>query len=80
MSMTFDEWLQYGLTQGWNGPPVCSVHDGIPTTAEEDAGWEQGADDCIYVLRMYQDEATKKAVEENHSPSVWRATNDGYIL
>jgi hypothetical protein len=80
MSMTFDEWLQYGLTQGWNGPPVCSVHDGIPTTAEEDAGWEQGADDCIYVLRMYQDEATKKAVEENHSPSVWRATNDGYTL
>jgi len=80
MSMTFDEWLQYGLTQGWNGPPVCSVHDGIPTTAEEDAGWEQGADDCIYVLRMYQDEATKKAVEENHSPSVWRATNDGYTV
>jgi hypothetical protein len=80
MSMTFDEWLQYGLTQGWNGPPVCSVHDGIPTTAEEDAGWEQGADDCIYVLRMYQDEATKIAVEENHSPSVWRATNDGYTL
>ena len=80
MSMTFDEWLQYGLTQGWSGPPVCSVHDGIPTTAEEDAGWEQGVDDCIYVLRMYQDEATKKAVEENHAPSVWRATNDGYTL
>ena len=80
MSMTFDEWLQYGLTQGWNGPPVCSVHDGIPTTLQEDAGWEQGADDCIHVIRLYEDEATKKAVEENHSPSVWRATNDGYTL
>jgi hypothetical protein len=80
MSMTFDEWVQHGLTQGWIGPAVCAIHDGLPTTAEEDAGWDQGADDCIHVLRLYQDEATKLAVEENHAPSVWRATNDGYTL
>ena len=54
MSMTFDEWLQYGLSQGWNGPAVCAIHDGLPTTEEEDAGWELGADDCVHVLRLYQ--------------------------
>jgi len=80
MSMTFDEWLQHGLTQGWVGPAVCAIHDGLPTTAEEDNGWSEGADDCIHVLRLYQDEATKLAVEENHAPSVWRATNSGYTV
>lgn len=77
MSMTFDEWLQYGLLQGWNGPAVCSTHDGIPTTAEEDENYD---DVCIHVIRLYEDEATKLAVEENHAPSVWRATNDGYTV
>jgi hypothetical protein len=77
MSMTFDEWLQHGLTQKWVGPAVCSTHDGIPTTAEEDENYD---DTCIHVLRLYEDEATKLAVEENHSPSVWRATNSGYTV
>lgn len=77
MSMTFDEWLQYGLSQGWNGPAVCSTHDGIPTTAEEDENYD---DVCVHVIRLYEDEATKLAVEKNHAPSVWRATNDGYTL
>jgi len=78
MEKSFDEWLQEGISLGFCGPAVCGIHDGLPTTAEEDAGWEQGADDCIHVLRLYEDEATKLAVEENHAPSVWRATNSGY--
>jgi hypothetical protein len=77
MSMTFDEWLQHGLTQGWVGPAVCSTHDGIPTTAEEDENYD---DACIHVLRLYEDETTKLAVEDNHAPSVWRATNSGYTV
>jgi len=79
MSMSFDEWLQHGLTQGWVGPAVCSTHDGVPTTRDEDLEWETG-DPCIHVLRLYEDEATKLAVEENHAPSVWRATNSGYTV
>jgi hypothetical protein len=80
MSMTFDEWLQYGLSQGWNGPAVCVIHDGTPTTAEEDWGFDQGADPCIHMIRLYEDEATKLAVQDNHPASVWRATNDGYTV
>jgi hypothetical protein len=75
--MMFDEWLQYGLDQNWCGPSVCYTHDGVPTTGEEeDLMYEE--DPCIHIIRLYQDEATKLAVEENHAASVWRATNSGY--
>lgn len=66
--MTFEEWLKVGLDNRWCGPPVCATHDGVPSSAEED-----GADEpCVHVVRMYEDEATAKAIESNHPPSVWR--------
>jgi hypothetical protein len=48
------------------------------TGEEEDEMYE--GDPCVHVLRLYEDETTKKAVEENHSPSVWRATNSGFSV
>lgn len=79
MEKTFDEWLQEGISLGFCGPAVCSTHDGLPTSADEDKEFETG-DPCIHVLRLYEDETVKQAVEENHAPSVWRATNSGYTL
>ena len=79
MEKTFDEWLQEGISLGFCGPAVCSTHDGVPTSADEDEEFETG-DPCIHVLRLYEDETVKQAVEENHAPSVWRATNSGYTL
>ena len=78
--MNFDEWLQYGLTKGWCGPTVCLTHDGTPTSIEEDFAFDQGEDPCVHIIRMYDDAGIKASVEENHSPSVWRATNSGYEL
>lgn len=69
--MHFDDWMRYGIDQGWCGPPVCSTHDGIPTSAVEDDAWED-YDPCIHVARLYEDNEVKVAVEANHSPSVWR--------
>lgn len=69
--LEFDEWMAYGLARGWAGPPVCSTHDGIPTSEAEDDEFEEG-DPCIHVIRLYEDAETKAAVEENHAPSVWR--------
>lgn len=69
---TWQEWYDYGLAQGYIGPSVCSTHDGIPSTAEEDEEFDEGHDPCIFVIRMYADPDERKAVEENHSPSVWR--------
>jgi hypothetical protein len=76
--MTFDEWLQYGYKNNFCSPPVCEIHDGLPTTATEDEQFSEGSDPCIYILRLYDDNATSKGVEANHSASTWRATNLGW--
>ena len=38
--MTFDEWIKLGYDEGFCSPPVCSTHDGVPTTATEDEEWD----------------------------------------
>ena len=77
--MTFDEWLQAGINNGWCGPVVCYTHDGLPTSESEDLEFEEG-DPCIHIIRMYEDDNNKRAVQENHSPSIWRATNGGFTI
>lgn len=75
--MNQQEWLEYGYKQGFVSPPVCYTHDGLPTTEAEDVEFEE-TDPCINILRVYEDADQKKAVEANHEPSVWRATNQGW--
>lgn len=72
--MTYDEWLRYGLDNGYCGAPVCITHDGYPTTEEEDDLYADGDDVCLFLMRPYgpDNEETRLAVEENHPPSVWR--------
>ena len=78
---TFDEWLQEGLSLGFCGPAICYPHYGLPLTEREDESYSIGDDDpCIHILRLYEDLEMKKAVEENHSPSIWRATNSGFKI
>jgi hypothetical protein len=73
----FEEWLAHGVKMGWCGPAVCDTHDGLPMSEPEDAEFEDGGDPCIHIIRLYEDHMHKKAVEANHSPSTWRATNRG---
>lgn len=70
--MDFDAWLKMGLENKWVGPPVCSTHDGLPSTEDEDNAWDEGDDPCIHILRLYVDDLEAMLVEQNHSPSVWR--------
>jgi hypothetical protein len=37
---------------------------------ENEEFWE--SDPCIHIIRLYEDEDHAKAVEDAHSPSVWR--------
>lgn len=76
----FDKWLQEGLTNNFCGPAICYPHDGLPLTISEEQEFDDGGDPCIHILRLYEDKKTKLAVEENHSPSVWRATNSNFKL
>lgn len=71
-----EHWLSVGYVRGYCGPPVCVIHDGYPSTEQEDGDFEDGYDPCIDMVRLYPDEATKKAVEANHAASVWRANRD----
>jgi hypothetical protein len=80
MEKTFDEWLQEGLDLKFCGPAICHSHDGLPLTIEEEQDFDDGGDPCIHILRLYEDKEIKVAVEENHSPSVWRATNSNFKL
>jgi hypothetical protein len=74
--MDFEEWLRIGIEEGWAGPAVCFTHDGLPTTEAEDREFDEG-DPCIHIVRLYDGEEHKRDIEQNHSPSVWRATNRG---
>jgi len=77
---SFDEWLQEGISLGFCGPAICYPHDGLPLTELEDEQFREGGDPCIHILRLYEDKEIKIAVEKNHSPSIWRATNSGFKL
>lgn len=48
----FHEWLTYGIQQGWATPTVCSTHDGIPMTDQEETQWDNGEDPCIHIIRL----------------------------
>lgn len=69
---SFDEWMEYGMSQGWCGPPVCSTHDGIPYSELEEDMWSEGEDICVHIIRLYEDEEQKTGVEKAHSPTNWR--------
>ena len=76
--MTFDEWIKIGYDMGYCSPPVCSTHDGTPTTALEDEQWEEGDDPCLHIVRLYNSIEEKKSVEANYEPANWRASNLGW--
>lgn len=75
-NISFDIWLEVGVRKGWVGAPICHTHDGLPMSEEEELQFEEG-DPCIHVLRLYQSDEEREAVEQNHSPSQWRKKNAG---
>lgn len=72
VEITFDQWMEIGLRAGWVSPPVCASHDGIPTSITEDAEYMDGSDPCLFVMRTYESEEHKEAVETNCPAAVWR--------
>lgn len=50
--MDFDEWLAYGIANGFCSEQVCETHGWIPSTETEDVLFEQGHDPCRHVVRL----------------------------
>jgi len=63
MMIDFDEWLAVGEANKWVSGAVCSTHDSIPVTPEEDAEFEEG-DPCIHVLRLFESAEDYDAAHE----------------
>lgn len=76
--MSADEWLKYGWEHGYCGPALCATHDGFPTDPEEEEALDDGYDPCMHLVRLYEDQDQRRRIEENHSPSQWRASNRGW--
>lgn len=74
----FNEWMEFGWKMGWVGPVVCYTHDGLPLSEDESTEFDEGSDPCIHVLRAYEDQDHRLAVESQDSPTNWRASNQGW--
>jgi hypothetical protein len=79
MGMEYEEWLEYGWQQGWVSPPTCYTHDGLPMTEDEDEEFGEGFDPCVYIIRVYEDQNHRLAVEYSDSTLSWRASNRGWV-
>lgn len=51
----FHRWLEVGVERKWISEPVCETHDGVPYRIDEAEDFEEGADPCILVLRVWMD-------------------------
>lgn len=54
--MNFDEWLQYGIDNGFCSEQVCETHEGVPLTETEADLMENGTDVCLHVVRLGDEE------------------------
>lgn len=50
---TYEEWVRYGVDNGWVGSPRCIHHDGMDTTEDEESEMEEGHDPCIVMMRVW---------------------------
>ena len=74
--LTFEEWLAIGVRRSWVGAPVCYTHDGLPMTETEAEEFYEH-EPCLHIMRCYEDDKHRQAVEADHAPSQWRRTNRG---
>ena len=63
VTLDFDEWLDYGVANGFCSQQVCATHAGIPSVDDEDM--LEDRDFCVHVVRL--------GTEED-----WQADIDGF--
>lgn len=42
INLTREQWIRYGVNQGYASLPFCETHDGGPITDSEGEAFEQG--------------------------------------
>jgi hypothetical protein len=64
--MNLIEWLEYGIERNYCTTVACAMHDGIPTTEDEDHMMYQGDDPCLHVVRISTDAEEIEAIRKNY--------------
>jgi hypothetical protein len=52
VSLNFDDWLAYGVANGFCSEQVCEIHQGTPMTETEVELFDEGCDPCQHVVRL----------------------------
>ena len=52
-SLDFQEWVEYGVVNGWVAQPVCYHHEMLPVTDAESEQMDEGDDPCLNVIRVW---------------------------
>ena len=65
--LTFEDWLQTGIAEGWITEPFCHTHDGPPMTEAEVLAWDNDDDPCLYAVRLVSDDDRAELTEGNRS-------------
>ena len=58
VTMSYEDWIHYGMEQGWISPPYCDTHDtGWEWLRPEvQEAYERGEDPCVIVLQLLEAE------------------------
>ena len=48
------DWYRFGVENGYCSEYVCDTHDGIPMSEEEMVSWDEGNDDCYWIVRLFE--------------------------
>lgn len=51
-AMDFEEWLAYGVANGFCSEQFCETHAGLPLSPTELELWDEGQDPCCHVVRL----------------------------
>lgn len=51
-TMSFDEWIEFGVANGYCSEQFCNTHDGGPSSATEEELWNNGSDPCAHYVRL----------------------------
>lgn len=50
--LSFEEWYEYGVTNGFCSRSFCQTHDGGPMSKTEELLWDEGSDPCSLAVRL----------------------------
>lgn len=52
INFTREQWIQYGVRQGFCSAPFCNTHEGPPLADTEYEIFDEGNDPCVFAIRI----------------------------